>query len=161
MTFRNPRPSTRDTTPAVSARMRGVKSSWTKPEREVAAVLERAGFRVVRQPRICGISVDLAVDGFPVAIEVLGCFWHGCPSHFRPSGANVDYWRAKIQKTRLRDLRNARRLAASGFAVVHVWEHEIGGRFSARFVEKVRALVDGRRIAEPDLCRANRRKYGK
>src|SRR2546427_3278650 len=46
-----------------------------------------------------GPEVDIFVDG---------CFWHGCPRHFRPPKTRTTFWREKVRRnkgTRTRVLR--------------------------------------------------------
>jgi DNA mismatch endonuclease, patch repair protein len=59
-----------------------------------------------------------------VAVEVRGCFWHGCPEHYRPPAANSGYWSEKIQRNMRRDAENEQRLYDAGWVLVTVWEHE-------------------------------------
>jgi DNA mismatch endonuclease (patch repair protein) len=62
--------------------------------------------------------------GDRVAVFLDGCFWHGCPDHFRPPVTNAAYWCAKIAANRARDGSTGALLEAAGWAVVRVWEHE-------------------------------------
>lgn len=41
-----------------------------------------------------------------------------------PSGKNSSYWRIKLERNRQRDLADDRVLAAAGWRVIRVWEHE-------------------------------------
>jgi DNA mismatch endonuclease, patch repair protein len=74
---------------------------------------------------------------------VLGCFWHGCPEHFRLPATNRDYWEPKIARNRERDAELAERLATEGWDLVVVWEHDDVAESAAR----VRAAVLARRPA--------------
>jgi DNA mismatch endonuclease, patch repair protein len=56
-------------------------------------------------------------------VFVDGCFWHGCRCKARPT-SNSAFWLAKIAYNQARDRRNNAALAAAGWAVVRVWEHE-------------------------------------
>ena len=60
-----------------------------------------------------------------IALFVDGCFWHGCPEHGRNPGSNQDYWTQKLRRNRSRDLSVNRELAARGWRVIRVWEHEL------------------------------------
>jgi DNA mismatch endonuclease (patch repair protein) len=59
-----------------------------------------------------------------LAIFVDGCFWHGCPEHYRPSTKNVPFWEEKLRANRSRDEQTNETLTASGWTVIRVWEHE-------------------------------------
>lgn len=99
----------------------------TKPELELRRRLHRQGFRfrvdrqVIREVRR---RADVVFASARVAIFVDGCFWHGCANHATWPKRNADFWRDKIETNRSRDLDTDRRLAAAGWTVVRVWEHE-------------------------------------
>lgn len=77
----------------------------------------RAGDRDVRP--------DLVFTKQKLAVFVDGCFWHGCPSHGRtPGGQNRAYWVAKLERNSARDQLDNAALAAAGWTVIRVWEHE-------------------------------------
>lgn len=59
-----------------------------------------------------------------IAVFVDGCFWHGCPEHFRAPRANAEWWARKLEANRARDARKDAELRALGWEPVHVWEHE-------------------------------------
>jgi DNA mismatch endonuclease (patch repair protein) len=118
------------TSPEVSERMKRVKVRDTKPEvelRQHLRLLGMTGYRVDRPlPAELGVrrKADVTFVGARVAVFVDGCYWHGCPEHFRPSGKNEAWWRAKIERTRARDAETSRLLQSIGWLVVRVWEHE-------------------------------------
>jgi DNA mismatch endonuclease (patch repair protein) len=81
---------------------------------------------------------DLVFPRAKVAVFLDGCFWHGCPEHIAWPRRNEEYWRSKIERTRVRDLETNAWLEASGWRVVRVWEHEApseGARRVANVVE--------------------------
>lgn len=53
-----------------------------------------------------------------------GCFWHCCPLHGRVPASNPSYWQPKLEANAARDRRLDAALAAAGWQVVRVWEHE-------------------------------------
>jgi len=67
---------------------------------------------------------DLVFPSERLAVFVDGCFWHRCPDHGVRPTTNAGYWDAKIDGNVERDKRNDRALAAAGWTVLHVWEHE-------------------------------------
>jgi DNA mismatch endonuclease (patch repair protein) len=69
-------------------------------------------------------TADLVFTRLRVAVFIDGCFWHGCPSHYRPATLNSSFWTQKVEATRERDLDTNRRLGAAGWTVVRIWEHE-------------------------------------
>lgn len=67
---------------------------------------------------------DLVFPRAKVAVFLDGCFWHGCPVHFRKPKTNVGYWDAKIEGNRRRDAEVDAELDAADWIVIRVWEHE-------------------------------------
>jgi DNA mismatch endonuclease (patch repair protein) len=100
----------------------------TKPELALRRELHRRGLRYRVQHRVLE-SVnrrhDVVFTRARVVVEVRGCHWHGCPEHSRRHGGrNAEWWNAKIERNRERDADTAARLAAAGWALVEVWEHD-------------------------------------
>lgn len=99
----------------------------TGPERAVRSLAHAAGLRYrVSQRPLPGVArtADLLFASLKVAVFVDGCFWHGCPMHYRLPSTNTTYWGRKIERNRERDLDTDRRLADAGWEIVRVWEHE-------------------------------------
>lgn len=113
--------------PAVRNVMRANRGRDTAPEMALRRALHAAGlrYRVNTRP-IAGsrMTVDIVFPRARVAVEVLGCFWHGCPEHHRPATRNSEFWTAKIRGTVERDARKQALLEARGWELVVVWEHE-------------------------------------
>jgi DNA mismatch endonuclease (patch repair protein) len=60
-------------------------------------------------------------------VFVNGCFWHsheGCSGFVMPK-SNLDYWKPKLERNKLRDAENVRLLEADGWRVITVWECEL------------------------------------
>ena len=133
-----------------SRTMRAVKSKRTGPERRLRAMLAGRGIRGWRANAqgLAG-NPDIVFPLRRVVVFIDGCFWHGCPECKRPlPRAHASYWRRKIAGNVTRDRRVRRRLAASGWRVVRVWEHELtpGGQLleiGARILKNKRRLVGG------------------
>jgi len=130
--------------PAVSARMSRQSSRDTGPERALRRALFAAGLRyrvhhlVSLRPRR---HADIAFTRAKVAVFVDGCYWHGCPAHGTSPKANSEWWKAKIERNRLRDRDTDERLMAEGWLAARVWEHENPIEAAA----KIAALVRRRR----------------
>jgi DNA mismatch endonuclease (patch repair protein) len=67
---------------------------------------------------------DIVFRRVRVAVQVDGCFWHGCPEHGNKPKANATWWQTKLADVRARDADTDRRWAEAGWTVVRVWEHE-------------------------------------
>jgi hypothetical protein len=64
-------------------------------------------------------------------------FGTGVPQHGTFPKTNAEWWAAKLEATRTRDLKNERALTAAGWTVLRVWEHES----TADAVARIRASV--------------------
>lgn len=99
------------------------------PERRLRSALHAAGLRYrvdlpIRLPGRRPIRPDVVFTRRRIAVFVDGCFWHGCPEHGRAPKRNDDYWSAKLETNRRRDLEQTAALEADGWTVVRLWEHE-------------------------------------
>lgn len=121
--------------------MQANKSRDTKPELALRHALHAMGlrYRVCTRP-IPDIprAVDIVFRPARVAVEVRGCFWHGCPEHYRQPKANESYWSAKVARNAARDAETERRLREAGWLLVVVWEHEHARDSAARVADAVR-----------------------
>lgn len=60
-----------------------------------------------------------------VAVFVDGCFWHGCPRHYRMPRSNRPFWLRKMRCNRKRDRTTDRWIEQRGWKVVRIWEHSL------------------------------------
>jgi DNA mismatch endonuclease (patch repair protein) len=107
--------------------MQANRSRDTKPEIALRRELHALGLRY----RLCArplpdvrSTADVVFRPARVAIEIRGCFWHGCPEHYRRPKAHEDYWSAKVARNVVRDAATESRLNDAGWLLVVVWEHE-------------------------------------
>ncbi|MFI6229907.1 very short patch repair endonuclease [Micromonospora echinospora] len=130
--------------------MRANKARDTRPERRLRSLLHQAGlrYRVNTRP-VADLrrTADVVFPGARVAVFVDGCYWHGCPEHYRPAQANSQFWRAKIDGNRARDQETDLLLADAGWTVVRVWEHEDPAEAAQRIHDLVRCSTDNRRTS--------------
>jgi len=69
-------------------------------------------------------SVDIAFTRARLAVDVRGCYWHGCPEHGTVPRANAGWWADKLRANRQRDLDTERRVGEAGWNLVIAWEHD-------------------------------------
>jgi DNA mismatch endonuclease (patch repair protein) len=123
--------------------MQANRNRDTAPELAIRRRLHAVGlrYRICARP-ISGSrqTVDVAFGPSRVAVEIRGCFWHGCPEHHRPARQNADFWREKITKNIERDERKRLDLEAAGWLLVVIWEHED----PVEAADRVAKLVAGR-----------------
>ncbi len=122
-----------------SEQMARVRSRDTGLELRLRKSLWRAGLRYRLRPRLPG-TPDLSFAAARVAVFVDGCFWHGCPAHYSRPATNVDFWNAKLERNRARDLRVDDELRALGWTVCRVWEHELVRNLSD-VIDRVQTLI--------------------
>lgn len=115
-----------------------IRSSRTRPEETLQAAFDRARVTYSR-PKGRG-KPDFVILGAKVAVFVDGCFWHGCPAHYRPPRNNAEYWAWKVRYNKGRDRATRRNLRADDWAVVRVWEHSLPKR-ADWYAAKVAGLV--------------------
>ena len=113
----------------------GAKRSWimsrvrakdTTPERRVRSLAHRLGYRFRLHRRSLPGCPDLVFPSRKIALFVHGCFWHGhaCARGDRLPSTNVEYWKNKIARNKVRHDRHADDLRELGWRVLVIWECE-------------------------------------
>ena len=110
-----------ETRSRVMARIRG---KGTGPELRLAALLSQAGLAWESHATDLPGRPDFVFRDQRVVVFVDGDFWHGWRFPVWRDKLS-EAWEAKIEATRLRDVRNFRRLRRSGWRVVRIWEHQL------------------------------------
>src|SRR4051794_37324149 len=108
----------------VSAQMSRMPRERTKPEMLLRRELHRRGLRFRVNYRAVPGRPDVAFTRARLAVFVDGCFWHLCPAHAVLPKNNATWWREKLHRNVQRDREKDEALAALGWTVLHVWEHE-------------------------------------
>lgn len=132
--------------PGVRRSMQSNKGRDTRPELALRSAVYRLGLRYrvsVRPIAAVRRTADLCFTRASVAVFLDGCFWHGCPAHHTVAKTNAAYWADKVERTRRRDAETDMMLAAAGWTVVRVWEHEDPGVAAQR----VAAIVGQRSVS--------------
>ncbi|MGW2227122.1 very short patch repair endonuclease [Streptomyces formicae] len=135
---------------AVRAVMSANKGKDTKPELLLRAALHRKGLRYrvgIRPLPELRRTADVVFPKIKVAVFVDGCFWHGCPEHYRPAKKRGQAWAEKIKGNRDRDAATNLALRAQGWSVLRVWEHEdpeAAADLVLNVVEERRSASEGR-----------------
>ena len=115
-------------TPGRSANMRANRRTDTKPELALRRALHKLGYRYRKDHRLDlearRVRPDIAFTARRVAVFVDGCFWHACPEHGSKPKNNDWYWTPKLLRNVERDRAADEALAAEGWCVVRIWEHE-------------------------------------
>ena len=110
-----------------SQNMAAVRTKNTKPEMLVRRTLFHQGFRYRVNVKHLPGSPDIVLAKYKTVIFINGCFWHG---HYRCKKAvlpetNPDFWRKKIDDTKLRDRKKMKLLRGLGWHCLVCWECDI------------------------------------
>ncbi len=135
-----------DTVPSIvrSQIMRRVRSENTKPEMLVRRLVHNMGLRYRLHKKSLPGSPDLVFSSRCKVIFVHGCFWHGhrCEAGRLPA-SNAKYWQGKRDRNVVRDRRNLRALAETGWSALVIWECELRDveRTRERLTEFLKAMT--------------------
>ena len=107
-----------------SLAMKRVKLRGGPLELLIQRGLVKKGLRFQRNCKRLHGSPDIVFPEKKVAVFIDGDFWHGwrLPAWEHKLS---EFWRSKLRANRRRDQRNFRRLRASNWKVIRLWEHEI------------------------------------
>lgn len=103
--------------------MSRIRSRHTLPEKVVREILRSLGIRYRLDSTLLG-RPDIKLVGQKAVIFVDGCFWHGCPRHFKVPSGNREFWLDKIKKNVERDRKVDSLLRRAGYKVIRIWEHQ-------------------------------------
>lgn len=133
--------------------MQANKGRDTNAELRVRRIIHALGYRyrVNHRPEAdVRRTADMVFTRARVAVFIDGCFWHGCPEHYRKPGSNEGYWSDKVRANRERDAETSRMLRKRGWTVVRIWEHVAPDQAARLVVSAVDdASQGGRRDPSP------------
>jgi DNA mismatch endonuclease (patch repair protein) len=107
-----------------SKNMTAVKVKNTKPEVLVRKALFRQGFRYRLNVKDLPGSPDIVLPKYQTVIFINGCFWHGhhnCKKADLPE-TNTNFWKKKIEDTKVRDKRKQKQRRSLGWHCFTCWE---------------------------------------
>lgn len=110
-----------------SYNMSRIKSKNTKPEIIVRKYLFGEGFRYRLHEKKLPGNPDIILPKYNTAIFVHGCFWHGhdgCKYFVIPK-TRTEWWLDKINRNKQQDSENIKKLRASGWNVIPIFECEL------------------------------------
>ncbi len=125
----------------LSAHMRRIRKTDTKPELAVRRLAHGMGYRYRLHRRDLPGTPDLVFSSRRKVIFVHGCFWHqhDCRLGQKQPSTNRDYWLPKLARNVERDAENQTRLAQLGWEALIVWECEIKNTSVLR--DRIRAFL--------------------
>jgi len=123
-------------------------TGWRRQQKlrveELKVARKRGGVKRTKDtpPAFLRVRVDFVFRAARVAVFVDGCFWHGCPRHYRTPGSARAFWRNKVETNRARDLRVSRGLRAAGWTVLRVWECALSRARAGRTLGRIARALD-------------------
>src|SRR5687768_13670459 len=89
-------------TPNRSRIMSRIRGKDTGPEIQLRKAVWKLGGRFRVHSKTIAGRPDMSNASARVAIFVDGCFWHGCPRHFRAPKTRREFWEEKIRRNKVR-----------------------------------------------------------
>lgn len=126
--------------------MSRVRSTNTKPEKQVRSLLHGMGYRFRLHAKDLPGSPDIVLPKYRAVIFVHGCFWHrhpGCKYASTPA-THKEFWTAKFEQNKARDRRVIKLLREKNWNVIIVWQCEL--RDIAALITKLEANLRGRNM---------------
>lgn len=113
--------------------MKAIKNKDTTLEIKVRKYLWNKGFRYKKNDKSLPGTPDIVILKYNVIIFINGCFWHGhsCRLFVLPK-TRTDFWKKKIERNRINDVKNYVLLRQLGYRVITVWECEMKEDFLGR-----------------------------
>jgi DNA (cytosine-5)-methyltransferase 1 len=131
----------------VARRMRATRQRDTEAEQLLRHALDKRGLRYnVHLPPEPGLRsrADVVFTDARVAVYLDGCFWHACPEHGTWPKANSEWWRAKLETNRRRDVATTQALHRAGWQVFRFWAHESPDAAATLIADAVREPAPAR-----------------
>ena len=130
---------------ARSRNMAAIRSTATRPERQVIRHLRHAGLRVLSNHKDLPGRPDAVIPSTCTVVFVHGCFWHqhGKCLDSRLPQSNVQYWKPKLASNKRRDSRRTRQLRRMGWHVFVIWDCQVTSQGLKRLVRRILRLKEG------------------
>lgn len=139
-----------------SEQMSRIRGRDTSPELLLRHALRALGLRYRVNYRTPAGRADVAFPGLRLAVQVDGCFWHGCPAHYvRPRGP-ARFWATKLRANVERDTRQMAAARNADWTIVRYWEHEVRANHEGVASTVARAVEAGGRLRLRSLWRVFR-----
>ena len=94
-------------------------------EVQIRSALHRHDLRFRKHVKELPGKPDAVFTRAKIAVFIDEDFWHGYGFSKWEDQLSSEYWRVKISKNRIRDVKNHFALRADGWRIIRVWEHSI------------------------------------
>ena len=124
--------------------MAAVQGRNTRLEIMLCRALFQRGFYFIKNVKSLPGSPDIVLPEYGAVIFVNGCFWHAHENcdHFRLPESRRDFWKEKLWKNKVRDMKNRSLLESEGWRVITVWECSLKNDFEGRVREVVGRILE-------------------
>jgi DNA mismatch endonuclease (patch repair protein) len=103
--------------------MSKIKSKYNKLDVAVHNWLCGMKIRHKMYPRVWGNPDIVIYDGGELLyLFIDGCFFHGCPEHYKRPKSNVSYW---VRHIEIENVGRDKKREAYPYRWLRVWEHEV------------------------------------
>lgn len=126
--------------------MSKIRSKDTKPELEMARILDLASLRYDKHRKDLPGKPDFVLGNLAVFVD--GSFWHG-KKFDTWSHKLKPFWLQKIQNNMRRDKRVDARLRRMGYCIIHIWEEDVWTKQSKCLSRIRRRLPHDETISNP------------
>lgn len=123
--------------------MAGIKGKDTRAELTIRRGLHRLGFRYQLHRKDLPGKPDLVFPKYKAVIFINGCFWHAHHCHiFKWPSSRIEFWKEKIGKNKIRDLKNIESCILSGWKVLVIWECSLKGKTRRKLNEVIHTAAN-------------------
>ena len=138
----------------VSKNMSKIHSKDTSIELQLRKALWRKGYHYRKNYKALPGTPDIVLTKYKIAIFCDSEFFHGKNWDTLKSrlekGKNPDYWIKKIERNRMRDLENDKKLLFLGYTVIHFWGEDISKHITECLQTIEDAIWDSQMISFSD-----------
>ena len=123
--------------------MSAVKHKDTLPELIIQSLIRDMKIEYERESRVFNSKPDIVIPNLKKVFFINGCFWHGhkCRKGKLPV-TNIEYWKNKIIKTKIRDRKNYKELKLNGWKYLVIWECEIKKKKLDILIKNIKLFLD-------------------
>ncbi len=122
-----------------SFNMSQIRSQNTKPELLIRKNLFSNGFRYRLHKKELPGKPDIVLNKYKTVIFVNGCFWHGHDNcrYFKMPSTRTEWWAAKINRTKERDVDSIKKLKKERWHVIVIYECQLKNEKLNKTIDRV------------------------
>ena len=123
--------------------MAAIRGKNTQPEMLLRRLVFSLGYRYRLHVRNLPGCPDIVLPRHGKVILVHGCFWHrhNCRMGRPLPRTRGEFWLAKLEGNKARDIRNRKMLLSMGWKVLTVWECQISPRNMTKLAGRIMAFL--------------------